>query len=62
MDNLERLIKKCEEIRRIWQGPGQHSRELAIAMQEMFNLLPDEGEALEIYAREKIGASATFGG
>lgn len=62
MSKTDELTKKCLEIRRIWSGPGQHSHELAAAIREMFALLPDEGAALSIYAREGIGASATFGG
>lgn len=58
----DKVIEKCLEIRRIWQGPGQHSHELQRAVEELFALLPAEGPALTVHVSDSLVARSTFGG
>ena len=58
----EKLVRKCEEIRRIWQGPGPQSYELRVAMEEMFALLPEQEPALTVRVKDSLAARSTFGG
>ena len=63
MGKTDELVRKCEEIRRIWQGPGQHSHELAAAVREMFALLPDDdGLSLSVHVTDSLAMESRFGG
>lgn len=56
------LVRKCQELRRIWQGPGQHSHELREAMLEMFDLLPEEGKFLSVHVSDSLAVRSKVGG
>lgn len=62
MDKRDELVEKCEEIRRIWQGPGQHSHALRVAMHQMFALLPEPDDVLRVHVTDSLAMRSKFGG
>ena len=62
MNRTDELTEKCQEIQRIWQGPGQHSHELQVAMQEMFTLLPEPANALRVHVVDSLAMRSKVGG
>lgn len=61
-NRTDELTEKCQEIRRIWQGPGQRSHELREAMQEMFALLPEPENVLQVHVMDSLAMRSRFGG
>lgn len=58
----DQLVAKCRELRRIWQGPGQHSHQLKTAMLELFELLPEDGPSLSVHVSDSIAVRSKVGG